>query len=1137
MKKKRGNPCFRFGSRGNFLKKMKLLGLFFFTGLIAVSASTYSQQVKFNLKVENVTVREVFEKIEESSEFILFYNEDYVDVNRKVSINAEEKNVEYILDAVFKGTKNSYKIYDRQIVILAPGMSTAPSLFTGSDTGVSLLSQPGKKRLVSGRVVDAKTNEPLIGATVWVKESTVGTITDVEGNFTIKVDNENAILAASFIGYNGKEERIGSRSTMNFALQPSDEELEEVVVVGYGQQKKESVIGAISSVKPEQLKIPTAHISNVLAGQIGGVISIQRSGEPGEHGNFWIRGLSTSKDSNKPLVLVDGIERSMDFVDVEDIESVSVLKDATATAVYGVRGANGVILITTRTGEAGAPKVSATAYAGLVAPTMLPKFVNSYQFARYYNEATGTNSYDDHAMEMYRTGGDPDLYPSVNWMKALFKDFSWNRRANVNMSGGGSVARYYISVGYYGENGIYKTDNLKSYDSSITYDKFNFRSNIDMNLSKTTVVSVNLANIYETKTIPGGAAADIWSNAFTVSPNAFPVKYSDGTLAAPAVGTAVHIRNPYNLLTQNGYRDHYWNTSQAIMGLKQDFGFITPGLTFDIKFSWDSWSYNRLSYIGSANTFHAIGRDGDGNLIYEEIDTGTTTLSYEKETGGNRSHYLESNISYNRTFNEVHNVSAMLLYNQKSYRNLWADTGAGSVPYRNQGLAGRTTYNYANRYFAEFNFGYNGSENFSPGKRFGFFPSGALGWMISEEKFFEPLLHVVDLFKIRSSYGIVGNDNIGGGRRFIYNATFNMNAPGFTFGLPGSGNNIGGIRAAELANNDVSWETVNKLDLGVELSFFKMLKIQADYFAEHRTGIFLERDDMSDTDGIVDSTPWVNIGEVKNKGFEIQGEFFKSINKDFSLSLRGNFIYARNIVVNDAGPRWNYEYRDHKGRPVGQQWGYIAEGLFSSKEEIANSPKPYEEGIRVGDIKYRDINGDGRITNFDQVAIGRSWMPEINYGFGASAKWKQFDLSFLFQGVARVTTMFGGQAMKPFSGMDPSAANFFLDVYEKHWSLENPDPNARYPRPSARENQNNGLTSTFWQRDASYLRLRNATLGYTIPRALSEKLRINLIRFYASGQNLLTFSKIKLFDPEITNTQGAGYPPTRIISLGFNVNF
>lgn len=992
------------------------------------------------------------------------------------------------------------------------------------------------QRQITGRVFDAATNEPLIGATVWIKESASGTVTDIDGNFVVTVDNENAIISVSYVGYISKEERVGSRNSIPFALEESGKELEEVIVVGFGSQKKESVIGAISTVKPDELKIPAAHISNVLAGQIAGVVSIQRSGEPGEHGEFWIRGLSTNKSSNKPLVLVDGVERSMDFVDVEDIESVSVLKDATATAVYGVRGANGVIIITTRKGDAGPPKISATAYSGLVAPTMLPKFVDSYQFAKYYNEATGTNSYDDFALQAYQNGSDPDLYPNVDWMDALFKDYSWNYRANVNMSGGGSVARYYVSLGYYGENGIYKTDNLNEYDSSITFDKFNFRSNIDMNLSKTTTLSVNLANIYETKTIPGGDAGSIWNNAFTISPNAFPVKYSDGTLSAPPIGTAAHIHNPYNLLTQNGYRDHYWNTAQAIIGLNQDFGFILPGLIFDIKFAWDSWSYNRLSYIGSANTFHATGRDEEGNLIFDEVNSGTANLSYERTTSGNQSRYLESNFTYNQTFNEIHNLSALLLYNQKSYRNLWADNGTGSVPYRNQGLAGRTAYNYDSRYFAEFNFGYNGSENFSPGKRFGFFPSGAVGWLVSNEGFFLPLTNVIDMLKLRISYGIVGNDDIGGGRRFIYLPTFNLSAPGFVFGLPGSGYDIGGIRAGELANNSVSWETVNKFNVGLELLLISKLKIQADYFKEHRTGIFLERDDISATAGI-GYLPWVNTGEVKNNGFEVQGEYFENFSKDFSLSLRGNFVFARNIVINDAKPNWNYDYRDHKGRPVGQQWGYIAEGLFSSEEEIDNSPKPYSEGIRVGDIKYRDINGDGIISNFDIVAIGHSWMPEINYGFGASLRWKQLDFSFLFQGVGRVSTMFGGQAMQPFSGMDPTAANFFLDVYENHWDIDNPNPNAKYPRPSAQLNQNNSLASTYWQRDASYLRLRNATCGYSFPKLITEKFGIRQLRLYVSGQNLMTFSSLGLFDPEITNTQGAGYPPTKNVTFGLNVNF
>ena len=1104
---------------------MNLIAVFLLVGCLHLSAASYSQTITLHEK--SYSLKAIFNAIQQQTDYSVIYNVRFIETAKQIAVSTKQMPLEELLSEALNDQSLTYEIREKTIII---GRAKESAVMEAK-----FKTTAGQQREVAGRVTDESGN-PLQGVSVMVKGTTTGVSTNEAGQYALKDIPAQSTLIFSMVSFATAEMPVAGRTVIDVVLQVESSEMDEVVVVGFGKQKKESVIGAISTVQPKQLKLPTAHVSNVLAGQIGGVVAIQRSGEPGQHGNFWIRGLSTNKSSNNPLVLVDGIERGLDFVDIEDIATISVLKDATATAVYGVKGANGVVLITTRKGEEGAAKVSVNAYGSTVSPTKMPEFVNSHQFATYYNEGTGRQSYDDFTLEQYLTGADPDLYPDVNWIDALFKDFSTNRKTNVNISGGGGIGRYYVSAGYFGENGIYKTDNLKNYNSSLNYNKFNFRSNLDMNLTKSTVVSVNLSNIYETKTIPGGDAGAIWANAFTISPNAFPIRYSDGTFSSPPRGAAANAANPYNLLTQSGYRDHYWNTSQAILGVQQDLGAIIDGLKFNVRFAWDSWNYSRMSYLGSANTFNALGRDEEGNLIFEELNAGSTNLSYERETGGNRSHYLESNLDYSRTFGSTHNLSAMLLYNQKSYRNLWAATGEGSVPFRNQGLAGRVTYNFDSRYFAELNFGYNGSENFSPGKRFGFFPSAAVGWMVSEEKFFEPIRDVVNMFKIRSSYGLVGNDNIGGGRRFIYNPTFNMGAPGFTFGLPGSSAN-GGIRVAETANDQVSWEKVAKFNVGVELSLFRGLELQADYFNEHRTGIFLERSDLSQTAGIVDAVPWVNVGEVKNKGFELQGEYLKNFSSDLSVSVRGNFIFARNILINDAAPTWNYAYRDRKGRPVGQQFGLIAEGLFSSEEEIANSPKPFEQGIRVGDIKYRDMNGDGVINNFDEVAIGHSWMPEINYGFGASVMYKQLDLSFLFQGVGQVTTMFGGQAMQPFSGTGPAAAGFFLDVYENRWRADNPNPNAKYPRPSAIENQNNGLRSNFWQSDASYIRLRNATLGYTVNKSLSNRLRMRQLRFYASGHNLLTFSKIKLFDPEIENSQGAGYPPTRIISFGLNANF
>ncbi|MGM9738205.1 MAG: SusC/RagA family TonB-linked outer membrane protein [Candidatus Cryptobacteroides sp.] len=1006
--------------------------------------------------------------------------------------------------------------------------------------GVAPLEQTQQESTtVTGKVTDKVTHEPVAGAGVWLKESSIGAITDENGTFSLKLKSLSGIIAVSFVGYKTAELEIKGRTVLNFVLEPDSEMMEEVVVVGYGSQKRESVVGAISAISGNDLQLPVANVSSGLAGQLAGIVAVQRSGEPGSSSNFWIRGLSsfnpsepgTNGTSNAPLVLVDGIERSIDLVDPEDIETLSVLKDAAATAVYGVRGANGVLLIKTRGGETGSAKVSVRAETGIVQPTKLPEMVDAFQFIDLYNEAYGYRNngelyYKQEMVDKYRDGSDPDLYPNVNWIDELFKDVAWNHRVNANVSGGGSIARYYVSGSYYNESSIYKTDNMNSYKTSINYDKFNFRSNVDINITPSTVMNVNLSNIYETKVSP--AAGDIWSRAFYTSPNAIPVKYSDGTLAAQ-----VNAVNPYNLLTHSGFKNQYWNNAQALLGLTQDFDeIITKGLKMNVKFSWDVVTGQTQTYSGTPNTFYATGRDEEGALIFQEVNKGTNTLDYSKSSSGSKTFYLEGSITYNRTFKN-HRVGALFLYNHKSQRYMLAADKDKSLPYRNQGIAGRATYSYADKYFAEFNFGYNGSENFSPGRRFGFFPSGAIGWMISNEKFFEGLKNVINVLKVKASYGTVGNDKIGGDRRFIYDPIYTTASNVYQFGTSGSW--VNAIYLKELANPNVTWEKAYKTNIGLELSLLNTIRLQVDYFKDNRKGIFLRRDDLSSLFAM-DSRPYTNVGEGINRGVDSQIEVNRKFGH-FNVSLRGNFTYSRSEMVNDAKPVWNYAYREWKGRPIDQQMGLIAEGLFRSQEEIDNSPVQTYGTVRVGDIRYRDLNNDGVINKNDITSIGRTQIPEITYGFGASLQWKSLDVSFLFQGVANTTIQLSGYAIHPFSANQHATSGFYKYIYDNCWRLDNQDPNAEFPRNDTFNNTNNEQASTFWQRDGSFLRLKNAMIGYTLPRACANKIRFDSIRFYLSGVNLLTFSKFKMYDPELGSGQGAGYPPTRVINFGINFNF
>ncbi|MDR3308402.1 MAG: TonB-dependent receptor [Tannerella sp.] len=1005
------------------------------------------------------------------------------------------------------------------------------------NTGFTMLALAQQDRIVTGRITD-NAGVPLPGSSVWIKETATGTATDADGNYVIKIsdDLQNPILVASFIGYNKVEEVVNNRTSIDFILSESFEQIEDVVVVGYGVQKRASVVGSISTIKPAQLRLPTGQISTALAGQLAGVISIQRSGEPGESAQFWIRGVSTTNSaSNKPLVLVDGIERDLDLVDVEDIETFSVLKDATATAIYGVRGANGVLLITTRSGEQGPAKVTIRAESGMTSPTMLPTMADAVQYATFYNEAYsytsdgGKHLFDEATIAKIRSGEDPDLYPNVNWVKEMFKPAAFNQRVNTSISGGGNIARYFVSGSYYHEGSIYTEDNTQRYNTSIDYDKFNFRSNVDLNLTPTTIVNVNLSNIYETRVSPNSEKEDIWSRAFTYAPGLVPAIYSDGSLSAYPGGG----QSPYNLLTQDGFKNEYWNNAQALLGLKQDLGGLIKGLEGNIKFSWDMVTGQAVNYSRTPNTFYAYGRDAEGNLLFNPVvSNGSETLGYGKSSSGRKIFYLEGSLTYSRLFG-IHRIGALFLYNQKSLRYVQAADIDHSVPYRNQGIAGRVTYGFDDRYFVESNFGYNGSENFSPGQRFGFFPSVALGWLISSEEFFQSLTPAISKLKVRGSYGLVGNDQIGQDTRFIYHDAFNLNvANAYSLGQQSTAKT--GAKISTYGSPNVSWEKSNKLDIGVELSLWNQINIQADYFRDYRTGIFLQRSDLTYVAGIA-TLPYVNIGEVLNRGAELQLESFHTVG-NVQVNIRGNFTYNRNKIIKNAQPTPEYPYMSKIGLPVDQQTGYVALGLFASQEEIDQSPPQYGT-LRTGDIKYKDINGDGVINSYDQVPIGRTWVPEITYGWGASFQWNSFDLSFLFQGVENTTMFLSGTAFRTFSGAGEATSGFYEDVYNNAWRLDNPDPNAKYPRATIGTNTNNNQTSTFWQRDISYMRLKNAAIGYTVPKSLTKNAHIQSLHFYLSGVNLLTFSGFNLFDPEIDNQQGSKYPPNRIINIGLNLNF
>ena len=1006
-----------------------------------------------------------------------------------------------------------------------------------------------QSRNVKGTVID-ETDTPVAGAFVTVKGETRGVMTDEAGRFEISVKNTD-FLIVSFLGYEDEEVPVRDQETLKVKLVPQANQLDEVVMVAYGAQKKASVIGSITSVDAEILKSPIGQLSTGLAGKLAGVVAVQHSGEPGSSAEFWIRGVNTFGANAYPLILVDGVERSMDLVDTEDIASFSILKDATATALYGVRGANGIVLITTKRGSESKPKVSVKIEGGITSPTQLPQMASAEQFIDYLN-IMQPGMIDDYSRSMYlapaevraqRVNSDPDalpilqsdLYPNVDWIHELFKERAATRKANIAVAGGTKNVRYYAGGSYYFEDGIFRMADNDRYNAQMNYQRFNFRTNVDINITKSTILGMDLSTQFTRKNKPGSDISEIYNYALQISPIGFPLIFSDGTLSNPENG-----RNPYNLINNMGYAIASTQNAQTTVSLTQDFSdFLLEGLTAKIQVSWDAKSNTsytnvilpRIYFLRFNSDIQDYEYALQGNSGTGYINTSSSGVS------GQTILNVEASANYEHSFASAHRVSAMFLWYLRERTNINPGSYWNTFPYKSLGIAGRATYSYRDRYFAEFNFGYNGSENFSPGHRFGFFPSGAVGWMVSNEPFWTPVRKWVSLLKIKASIGKVGNDQIGGDRRFGYNTTMDTSGiSGFWWGLTGP---VGtsGVSTGDIGNPGIVWEEALKRNVGLEMNFWEdRIKVQLDYFNDYRSGIFIKRESLPSAVGMR-KTQYTNIGEMQNAGIDMSAQFDYLFPSGFSLSARGNFTFNRNKRIYDDKPSQIWEYQNTAGFANGQQRGLIAEGLFMSQEEIDAWPTQTFGSVAPGDIKYRDINGDGQVDAYDVVPIGYTSVPEINYGFGLSLGWKGFDASVFFSGMAHVTRIIGGYNLYGGAASNVKVqGQIFADVAEKSWSV-NPSPDAEYPRFSTETPANNLRASTFWQKDMSFLRLKNAELGYTLPKKWTSKVGISTARIYLQGVNLLTFSPFKLWDPELESTYGNVYPLTRNVSLGLNLNF
>ena len=1136
-------------------RKSKVLGLFLCFLLLGIdysfaSYNNYSQLKTLSVSMSNSTLREVLKTIEKSSQFVFFYLDDAVNLERKVSIDSKNKNIEEILSELFEGTSCTYRISDRQIFI--------------SGKAPASTEQQQNKRKISGRVTDIK-GEPLIGVNVTVDGDANGSITNMDGLYEIFVTKKSVVLKFTYIGFKTSEIRTNASTNIyDVTLEEQVNELEETVIVGYGTQRKISNIGAQSSMKMEDIKTPSASLTTTLAGRLAGVVAVQRTGEPGKDAaDIWIRGISTPNTSS-PLVLVDGVERSFNDIDPEDIESLTTLKDASATAVYGVRGANGVILIKTKPGKVGKPTVSADYYESFTRFTKMVDLADGITYMNAANEAMRNDGiatkYTEDQIRNTIAGKDPYLYPNVDWLKEIFNDWGHNRRVNVNVRGGSEKVAYYASVSYFNETGMTVTDkNINTYDSKMKYSRYNFTTNLNIDVTPTTKVEIGAQGYLGEGNYPAISSADLYNAAMSISPVEYPkMFFVNGEAFVPGTSTNNNFNNPYSQATRRGYDNLTKNQIYSNLRVTQNLDMLTKGLKLTAMYAFDVYNEIHVHQDRAESTYNfldtSVPYDMNGQPILQRIYEGSNVLSYKQETSGNKKTYLEASLNYDRTFNDDHRVSALFLFNQQSKLLYPKGTLEDAIPYRMMGIAGRATYSWKDRYFAEFNIGYNGAENFSPKHRFGTFPAFGVGWVVSNEKFWQPLSKAVSFLKIRYTDGKVGNSEVSD-RRFMYLDQMKENGDyGYKFGP--NGTKWAGYETVNMAV-DLIWEESRKQDLGIDLKLFNDdLSIVFDLFKERRENILLKREhSMPSFLGYNTSAPYGNIGIIENKGFDGTIEYNKRINKDWVIALRGNVTFNKDKWIQGELPEQKYEWMNQYGRNINGAKGYVAEGLFTQAEiddmarweslSAANkaiTPKPFASQfgtVKAGDIKYKDLNNDGQIDAYDQTYISRGDVPTTVYGFGFTVGWKDLSVGMMFQGVAGAERVLNGSSINPFNGGGGSG-NLYSNIGDR-WTEENPDQNAFYPRLSygseTTSNINNFQKSTWWVRNMNFLRLKTLQLSYNLPKPWVNKVHLKNAAVYVMGTNLFTLSRFKLWDPELNTDNGASYPNTTSYSVGINFTF
>lgn len=1134
-------------------RPLQLLALCAFLLLWQTNASAQPKQATLQTPVtvtgNKVPLLKVFRSIKKQTGITFFYSNQLLDDNEKVTLDFKNTKLEDVLAFIFKEKNINYELSGNRLLLNEKKQPAKPS--AAIEKPAAGATTTGTENIVKGQIMDVE-GRPLSRATVFPKNQPgKGVMTDDLGIFSIQA-NAGESLNISMIGMNTQDVIVPQQGILKITLTTKEDAMKEVVVTGYSKQSKITVTGAVSSVNMADMRTPVPNLTNALAGKVAGIISVQSSGEPGyDNSTFTIRGIGSFTGNNSPLIIVDGVQRddvngsyggAYNNIDPEDVASISLLKDASSTAMYGAKGANGVLIITTKRGVAGKPKISIKAERGMTGFAKRPEVLDGVSYMELYNEARRnmglSEIYSQELIQKTASGLDPDLYPNVNWMDKVYKKSNSLTNINLNVTGGGENVRYFVSGSYYEQQGPYNVQRLNDYNPNLSFKRYDFRTNLDVNVTPTTLMQLNLAAMLTDQRFPGISAGNLWYLTFSTTPIGFPARYADGKWAGPNDGA-----NPLNEVQNNGYAREFHPNVQSVFTVTQKLNAITKGLSAYGRFSFDSYGSFDNRRSGVSDLYLATGRDENANLIYTQTRIGQEFLSYSQSSSGDRTMYLEANINYDRNFGP-HRFGGMVLYNVRNHLISTAGNAISSIPYKNQSLAGRVNYGYMDKYLLEFNAGYTGSENFEQGKRFGFFPSVSGGWVISKENFLRDMPTTFSLLKLRASYGIVGNDNIGGtGARFPY---LTQIGGGGTAGFGLNGSLVGGVAENIIGIQNLTWERSHKTNIGLEIGLFNKLNIIADYFVDHRKNILVPRQTVAGIAGYNGAQVYANLGEARNSGVDGNIEYNDRFGK-VGLRVFGNFTYAVNKIIFQDEPERQNAYQKGAGHMFGEFTGYTADGLFTDQNDINNRPAQQFGVVAPGDVRYKDINGDKIVDASDWGYLGKSWFPKWQYGSGFTISFYNFDLSALFQGISDVGIMTNGGLIKsgygvdgvgviPFSGLGRYPNNS-LTIIKDRWTPDDPRQDATYPRLTIASTQdNNYINSSRWLKDGSYIRLKQASVGYNLASARMKKAGFNSLYVYVSGQNLLTFSKFKAWDPEL-GSNGAKYPITRMGTFGIRAMF